>query len=181
MKKLIVAALVAAAHIAAPAQTGMARTLSSHLRPLQGLQQLYVIVHNPAAEAKKIKLTAEAVQRVVELKLKMAGIRVLTPDESLRAVGAPFLSVNIGMRVREGILFGDIAIAVHEQACLHRDSAACGGFITWQTSGVFTTKSKKAAQWLQDKINDSLDLFLQDYFTANPRKKFIPTIPDKGP
>lgn len=178
MRTHLAAALAAASLAASPA--ALARDLPAHLRPLAGLRQVYVIVHNPSREAKKIDLKAEAVQRVVELKLKMAGIGILTPEESLRAVGAPFLSVNIGMRTRDGIRFGDIAIAVHDQACLRRDGDACGGFITWQTSGVFTTKSKKPAQWLQEKVCDSMDLFLQDYLAANPREKPIPTVPDRG-
>jgi len=62
---------------------------------------------------------------------------------------------------------------------LQRNNANCGGFIIWQTSGIFTTKAKDAAPWLQDKLNEHMDIFLRDYFAANPRTEPIPTIPKK--
>jgi hypothetical protein len=179
MKIKIPSILLAVAQLAAFAHCAMAQGLSAHIKPLLGLKALYVLVENPSQEAKRINLTTEDMQRVVETKLKMAGIKVLSTEESLRAAGAPFMSVNIGIRSRDAILFGDITIGVYELACLQSDTTNCGGFITWQTSGIFTTKAKDAAPWLQDKLNETMDIFLHDYFAANPRAEPIPTIPNK--
>jgi len=179
MNKRNIFMLLAAAELCASAAGLMAQELSPHRQPLAGLKALYVLVDNPSNDAKRINLTTEDVQRTVETKLKMAGIKVLTVQESLRAEGGPFMSVNIGMRSRDAILFGDIAISVYERACLKRDNTMCGGFITWQTSGIFTTKGKNASQWLQENLNDTMDIFLHDYFAANPRAEPIPTIPKK--
>ncbi len=174
------AALAIAVHAFALTPAAGAEDLPHHIKFLAGLQSLFVLVDNSSKDAAKIKLTSEAVQRVVEQKLRLAGIKVLTAEENLRAVNGPFMAVSIGIRPRESILFGDITISLYQWGCLQRNAGACGGLITWQTSGIFTTKTKDSAQWLLGHIGDSMDIFLNDYFAANPTSLPIPTLPKKG-
>jgi hypothetical protein len=114
------------------------------------------------------------------MKLRMAGVKVLSTEESLLAAGKPVMAVDISIRARDALLYGNIAITVYEKACLERDKSTCDHFVTWQKSGTFSTKRNDAAQLIQDGVIKYMDDFLNDYLKANPRTEPVQPIPQKA-
>jgi hypothetical protein len=59
---------------------------------------VHVIVEVLRPEAKKAGLTEAMIRSDTELKLRLAGIRVLTQDEALKEPGQPYLYLNATVR-----------------------------------------------------------------------------------
>ena len=149
--------------------------------PLKGLPGVSVVVGIVAkGESGKTSLTQGTITRIVEMKLRMAGVKVLSREESLLAAGKPVMAVDISIRTRDALLYGNIAITVYEKACLERDKSTCDHFVTWQKSGTFSTKRNDAAQLIQDGVIKYMDDFLNDYLKANPVTEPVQPVPQKA-
>ncbi len=75
-------------------------------------------------------------------------------------------------------MYGSTKIQVEEEACLSR-KALCSTFITWDKGSIFSVKTDGANQFLKDSITEDLDIFLNDYFTVNPRTTPVQPTPNK--
>jgi hypothetical protein len=158
-----------------------AEEISSSAGPLKGMQGVCVVVEIVSkGDFSTTNLKKDTITRIVETKLRMAGIKVVSKEESLQSAGKPIMAVDISIRTRDAFLYGNIAITVYERACLERNNRMCDHFVTWQKSGTFSTKRNDAAQWIQDGVIKYMDDFLSDYLKANARTEPVHPIPQKA-
>jgi hypothetical protein len=151
-----------------------------NVKSLQGLTGLAVLVGKLSEDAKKINITNKDLQEIAELKLRMAGIKVLSREERLSTPGTPYLYLRISIKVTDdGFVYGSTKIQVEEEACLSRKQM-CGAFITWDKGSIFSVGIDRANQFVKDAIHEDMDFFLNDYFTVNPRTEPVQPIPQKA-
>jgi hypothetical protein len=131
---------------------------------LKGIDAIYVVVEELPDGAKALGLTKEATQTDVELKLRLAGMRVVTKSEWFRLPGNPYLYVTINMT--KGATAAAIAVALNQNVLLERNSAAASGATTWSKEGVL---SNPDAQFVRDRTKDLVDEFLNAWLSVNPK------------
>jgi hypothetical protein len=162
-------AVAAIVQLLAIVQYARAEELRINVKSLEGLPGLGVVVGALSEDAKKIPVTNRDFQEIAELKLRMAGIKVLSREERLSTPGMPYLYLRISIKVTDdGFVYGSTKIQVEEEACLTR-KALCSTFITWDKGSIFSVQTDRAKQFLKDSITEDMDIFLKDYFTVNPR------------
>ena len=123
---------------------------------------------NLKPEIKKTRLTKQQMTTDVELKLKSAGLKVLTEEELLKEKGGPRLYVNAHIRKNKKykIYNYHISVSLNQEAILVRTNkkALC---ITWSTGAAGTTASLNV---IRKKIKDGVDDFINAYLSVNPKK-----------
>jgi len=150
------------------AQTEMDR------KSLRGLKGIAVVVEALQPEAERDGLTKSQIKTDIELKLRQAGIHVLTTEESFKTPGSPYLYVNINT-TKTDVLYGafstyafSLQVALKQDVTLTRDSDLKGSATTWETHALGTV----GANNLQDTrrvLGDLLDRFINDYLAENPK------------
>jgi hypothetical protein len=141
-------------------------------RSLRGLQGVEVVVEVMKPMAARYGLTDTQVQTDVELRLRQAGIRVLTPDESDPTPGSPSLYVNIHTVFGDGPAVGlvgySIDVELKQAVQLERDPAI------WLPSAVTWSENQRGLvgrtqlHALREALSDLVDRFINAYYTANP-------------
>lgn len=132
---------------------------------LKGISALNVRVANLSDGAKLLGLTKETIQTDVELKLRLAGMRVVTQEEDFKLPGMPFLWVYVNLT--------DVADAAHIQielrqnAQLERNGERAISVATWRGGAVIANPS---LQTIRDDVKDSVDTFLNAWLSVNPKK-----------
>lgn len=86
---LVMIFLMGVGSSSAPAQGDVGK------QTLTEISALYVLVESLTDGAKGLGLTEEAIQTDVELKLRLAGIRIMTKEEFLKS-SSPYLYINVG-------------------------------------------------------------------------------------
>jgi hypothetical protein len=110
-----------------------------HTRPtLRSLQGVFVYVEPLDPEVEKGGLTKDQIQSDTELKLKSAGINVLTREEFLKLSGHPYLYVCVNISVLKTqitrYLFY-IRIEINQEVILVRTPDTKVSTITWSAGG----------------------------------------------
>ncbi len=135
---------------------------------LRGLQGCHVIVENLEPEIERDGLTREQLQTDMELKLRMAGIKVLSREEQ----GAPVFYLNVtAMEIfaKHGASLGyiyNISVSLQERVQLMRNGDIMRR-ATWEKPGFLgiTTNLTDIRQGAKDMV----DYFINDYLAANPK------------
>lgn len=78
--------------LAAPSARAQGKTSAAMLK---GVGTVSVVVENLQDGAKTLNLTRETIRTDVGLKLRLAGMRVVTDEESLKLSGSPFVSISV--------------------------------------------------------------------------------------
>jgi hypothetical protein len=115
--------------------------------------------------AKALGLSAETIQTDVELKLRLAGIRVVTAEEDLKVPGMPTLYVN--PQVLSNSKAMSISIALDQNVVLDRNGQRQVGIKTWEVGAVGVNPS---AEGIRSEIKDLVDQFLNAWLSVNPKK-----------
>ena len=136
------------------------------LRGLQGVS-LYVEPLDPQIE--KSGLTKNQTQTDTELKLKLAGINVLTGGEFLKASGHPFLYVDINISMLKTqitrYLFY-IRVELNQEVTLVRTPGTKVSAITWSTGGWGIDFSSDN---IRQTVKTQVDKFINAYLAENPK------------
>jgi hypothetical protein len=132
---------------------------------LKGITDVFVLVEEFPDGAKKLGLSDDSVRTDVELKLRLAGLRVVTAEKGYKLPGAPHLYVNVN--VTDSADAASVDIALNQNAKLERDGQFAIGITTWTTGVVI---SHPNAQGIRDYVKDMTDKFLNDWLAANPKK-----------
>jgi hypothetical protein len=132
---------------------------------LKGISALSVLVEDLPNGAKVLGLTRESIQTDVELKLRLAGIRVVTDQEDLSLPGMPSLSVVVNLT--ESAKSASIDIELHQNAFLERNGQLVVDVTTWGTGGL---AANPTAQDIRNYIKDHVDKFLNAWLSVNPKK-----------
>lgn len=135
----------------------------SEIKSLRGVDAMDVIVENIDKDP-PAGLTEQQVNTDVELKLRLAGIKV---DES----ATPFLHVSMNHLRLESPDEYVYVITIGFNLWVEIPSVWEGMAETWSKGTVGITPGRGAADKFRDALGDLLDEFLNDYLTANPRER----------
>jgi len=139
---------------------------------LRGLQGIEVLVENIAPEAERDGLTRRQVQTDVELRLRRAGIRVLSDEEGHTTPGRPCLYINVHTSKRDGRGFYayHVTVALNQDVRLARDLAMESlGTTTWSVSTVGSVGEARTRE-VRETVHDGVDEFINAYLAENPEQ-----------
>ena len=143
----------------------------SNRATLRGLDGVGVLVEQLAPEVEKEGLIKNQLQIEVELKLKMAGIKVLTKEECLKTPGEPYLYVNVNVNIAKtesDIYPYSIDVLLMQKVSLLRDPKQTTYAVTWSTGGVGSIEKSILSQ-LRTSVEEMVDLFIKTYLSENPK------------
>jgi hypothetical protein len=114
-------------------------------------------------------LTEDQLKVYVELRLRKAGVRVLTEEERGETPGNPYLYVNVSTYIEadDPIVAYSILVQLKEWVTLARGFETTG--VIWQR-GLVGTVGKAKLRLIRGGLGDQVDIFINDYLAANPKK-----------
>jgi hypothetical protein len=139
---------------------------------LKGLNGVGVVVESLRAEMDQVGLNRTSIQTDVELKLRQAGVTVLTRAEVLAAPGGPYLYIIVNTTTSTGALYAYVInVQLLQDIRLDRDpSIRIIDTATWSVAGFGTVLRNNLRNVIRDTIKDRVDIFLNAYLSVNPRK-----------
>ena len=143
----------------------------SNRATLRGLEGVAVLVEQFSPEVEKEGLVKNRLQTELELKLRMAGIKVLTKEECLKTPGEPYLYVNINVNIAKtesDIYPYSIDVLLIQKVSLARDPNQATYAVTWSTGGVGSI-GKPILSQLQNSVEEILDVFVKAFLSENPK------------
>ena len=146
-------------------------------RTLCGLEGVNVLIENIAPDAEGDGLHRSTLQVDVELRLRKAGIRVLTEEEMLNLPNMPHLYVNIQvMKRKNGGYIYSIAVSLSEWVKLIREPFSHMSATTWKATGcIGIVGVSYLEEDIRRQVGDMVDEFINDYLAANlPSKPVNP-------
>ena len=132
---------------------------------LKGITAVAVLVEDLPDGAKLLGLTRDAIQTDVELKLRLAGMRVVTRQEDRSLPGGPFLWVSVNLT--SDAQAASINIALCQNAILELNYELAPAVRTWLTSRLIV---RLTGQRIRDDVKDDVDEFLNAWLSVNPKK-----------
>ena len=133
------------------------------IESLRGIKSIYVLVEDLASGADRVNLTKNTIQTDVELKLRLAGLRVESAEEAVQK-GDPYIYVNVNLTDDAGA--ADASVQIAQDATLDRTRQSVVGAITWQRMVVI---EKPSADGIRERVKDLTDSFLNDWLSVNPK------------
>jgi hypothetical protein len=135
---------------------------------LVGLKGVYVLVESPKPEAQSLGLTKDQIKTNIELRLRKAGISMLTEKDWLGSPDYPHLSVTVAAITRAGSYSYMLQLYLSEFVTLARGNRVMG--VIWQTYRIGIGNEQNTETKTQEQIGDMVDEFINDYMAANPKK-----------
>jgi len=139
---------------------------------LSGLRGVYVLVEdlqpNIVKFSHKFNFSRDQLRKNVELKLRGAGIKVLSRNEWLASPGKPILCVAVNTHQREKYWWAyDIRVELHQMASLEVNPATKAMVNTWSTNmtGVMNIGTLNT---LNEQVKVLTGLFINAFFSVNP-------------
>jgi hypothetical protein len=150
--------------------SGNAYAFSSEVgtNTLKGLKGVYVGIEDISEEVIKDGLTVDSIRTDVELKLRLAGIPVLSKEAWAKEPGLPYLdvSVNVGKPEQGGYIY-NIIVALRQGVFLERSPDISAQAETWFVGGVGLTPDLRD---IRHVTKDEVDKFINAYLSVNPKK-----------
>ena len=138
---------------------------------LAGLTGVSVVVERLRPEVEREGLTQLILRTDVELKLRQAGIRVLTETERLEMPGAPFLYLRVSTSTREAMPYAfNIALELRQWVRLLRDPTLTTLGTTWYAVGSTGIVGSRHVADIREVVRDAIDQFINAYLAANPKR-----------
>jgi hypothetical protein len=148
---------------------GWAGDSESDRATLRGVEGMYVIVEELEPEVERAGLTRHQLQTDVELRLRQAGIRVLTKEERLETLGAPWLYVNVNVVLRsDGLTAFSTRVELNQVALLKTD----GSLVivpTWSVASIGSVGRIRFVDTIRNDVRDYVDGFINAYLSVHPR------------
>lgn len=135
---------------------------------LRGLKGIHVKIEKLRDDAKKAGLTQSILKTDVELKLRKAGIRVLTKDEIYLTPGVPHLYVNVRAikpKTIRGFVYS-ARVEFAQRVILPRNRSIETEALTWTDSFIGITPDLRD---VREVVGDLVDQFMNDYLAVNPK------------
>lgn len=143
---------------------------------LRGLPGVNVYISGLNSDIEQEGLTKEQIQTDVEVRLRKAGIRVLSFEETRKSTSKPILMIQILTLRSKALseLLGasvysySISIELNQTANLKRFPDNEFLVITWSDNAVGMTTAK-SLRTIRDGVGDYVDKFINDFLTVNPK------------
>ena len=145
----------------------------SDSRSLRGLTAINVMVEDLKPNIEGMGLTREQIKTDIELKLRMAEIKVVSDSEILKIPGMPYLYLQLNtfrppQLRRIGICVFNICISQMQRVYLERDPAINVSADTWSKNSTGFVGEESIGS-IRDRIRDLVDVFINDYLSVNPK------------
>lgn len=152
--------------------------LSTKIRSLYGLEGVYVLVESLNDEANQVGLTGIQLKTDIELILRLAGINVVSEENSFELYGSPYLYFNVNiMKDKDGLYIYSTGLELTQTVSLHRSPktrellpSTAVAASTWDVGGVGIAGRNVVQEAIRSAAKDLVNMFLNDYLTANPKK-----------
>lgn len=143
---------------------------------LAGLEGVVVKIEiSNEDDAKNWGLRKEQLKNDVELKLRLAGIKVLPEEEKEKESvwEHPHLIVGITPIIKNKLEFSVFCIELFlaQSVRLTRDRTITIFATTWETGWVGSVDKVKFVSEVREKLKDRVDEFINDYLAANPKEQ----------
>jgi len=149
------------------------RAASLHLMQidsLKGLPGVEIVVEDLREDAERNGLTKTGIQTDVERKLQLAGVRVLTAEESNQTPSAPALHVSVNTTQPDdgGLYAYGIQLELMQlmRSLVPPEAMVTG--VTWDAGAVGSISATNLRDVL-NSVRDLVDEFINDWLTANPK------------
>lgn len=141
---------------------------------LRGLPGVEVVMEALAPEVEQAGLTKQQLQTDVELRLRQGGIRVLTDEERSKAMGRPWLYIQVTVAlVRQlGIAIYNINVELRQAVSLATGEVAPGAS-TWSVEALGGVALNDLPR-VRESARDQVDAFINAYLSVNPRSTGSP-------
>ena len=136
---------------------------------LKGLKGVEVVIQDIRSEAQGDGLTKDLLQKDVELRLRKAGIKVLTMAESLKTPGMPYLYVNINTLKEKELYAINISVELKQGVYLDRNPAINIHAETWSAKSVVMVGANQMKTHIRESLGNKVDKFINAYFVVNPK------------
>lgn len=142
--------------------------------PLGGLEAVHVVVEK-LPEARRIGgLSEQAVRDVVELRLRKHGIRLLTRQQSMESLGAPYLYVHLSflppsVELPEVPMAYALEVEFHQRVSLVRNPQITTYASTWSAPSVIGTVGVTNVRDVLGGLEEAVDHFANEFLAANQR------------
>jgi hypothetical protein len=136
-----------------------------HTETLKGITTVAAAVETNSDGAKALGLTTESIQTDIELKLRMAGMHVVTMEELSKLPGMPCVCVQIAITPQASA--AHVFVRLEQNSLLQRNGQLALGVTTWD---VGTLLYNPNAQAIRDNVKDNIDKFLNAWLSVNPKK-----------
>lgn len=154
--------------IGLPGPESWALDTESARATLKGLSGVRVLI-DLTPDAERAGLTMVQLQTDVELRLRQAGIAVLTKEEWHSSPGQPWLWVQVTtLRTATGLSAYHIGVELNQNVFLERNSSPSDAS-TWSTAGITGIVGAAKFPTLRDDVKDEVDRFINAYLSVNPR------------
>lgn len=141
---------------------------------LRGLDAVVVSVDKLGKDVEDDGLTSDQLQQDVELRLRKAGIRVLSQTEWKEKPLTPVLYVRShlvkGKGSLAGLYFTHLSFALGEYARLVRNPAIIAIAMTWESQSSTGSVGTQKVRQFRESVADKTDEFTNAFLAANPKK-----------
>jgi hypothetical protein len=141
------------------------------LASLRGLTGVRVLVEQLRPEVEQQGLAVGVIQNDVELRLRKAGIQVLSESEMMRTAGMPYLYVNVNIKAGQPNWGFSVDVELKQTVRLSRPpNVQLVGISTWSTgrAGGYGPSSM-VPRAVRDDLADLVDQFANDFLRMNPK------------
>jgi hypothetical protein len=135
-----------------------AQNSRSSLASLAGITTLCVVIEDLPPGAVRLGLTKDTLQTDVELKLRLAGMRVIASNQEA-------LYVNVNTTADSAAVNASIEV-LQPMALVRAPRIVLGAATTWSIGKLATFHT---AGQVRDLVKDEVDTFLNDWLTVNPK------------
>lgn len=140
---------------------------------LKGLRGVEVIVEHLDSETERAGLVKTTLQTDVELKLRQAGIGVLTGPQLFATPGNPFLYLNVNVFAPKGAASGLYGYSIHlsllQNVVLKRNAAVTLLAPTWSARGRIGIVGSARLSTVREDVRDMVDEFINAWLSVNPK------------
>jgi hypothetical protein len=169
MKTVLAAVALLAAAVASPL-LGQGDNEDTR-KTLAGLNGVYIYVEEIKDEVQRDGLSQSQTQTDVELRLRQAGITVLTREHYLSMTGTGVLYVNVNALKNSPDLYtytADVEVQLRQPVRLIRTpSVTVFATPTWS---VAVLSAGATVSSIRDHVRDATDRFINAYLAANPKR-----------
>ncbi len=145
----------------------------SERQSLAGLAGVYVAVE-PLDDRVRDLLTVDTLRADVELRLRLADVRVLTKAEWLQAAGGPYLYLNVNVlpssSTDPGLFAYSVLLEINQDVTLQRDRRIAGTAATWSARGLGLAGRNRLEEAMRQGVRDLVDKLINAYLAINPKK-----------
>jgi hypothetical protein len=135
---------------------------------LKGLKGVFMVIDPLSADLEKRGVTRDELQTRLVVKLREAGIGIVSVKEASRTPGQPILQLKVAsVKKTTGDGFV-IQLWMNEKVIFDRDRSRIVHGITWiQTTIAFDGELQ--SRGIYDSVDEVLNEFINDYLAANPK------------